>query len=154
MTKELFELLSVTDINDYNNYNQLPNDLSEVVKSLKFQYSEEDIDALAAWTLEEIKDVNLLQWTVEVRGILEEHAHIEINSLECLLQAYITLYGARINRLVCNIQFDSEIKKVDLKGDIMHVMDYICNYLRDNLPEINTDKTIENLTHLIYSKVQ
>lgn len=153
MTKELVFLLEETEINDYTNFNQIPKDLTGVLLSLKALYSEEDIDALVNWQLEDITDMNLINWTVELKGILEEVSGEEINSLDSMCTLYIKTYGRRIENLKNTVEIKLDGNKVDVSGDMMQVMDSIFDIIRDILPEKNTDKTVEELTTIVYSKI-
>jgi hypothetical protein len=153
MTKELVYLLEETEVDDYKNFNQIPKDLTGVLLSLKALYSEEDVDALANWQLEDISDMNLLNWTVELKGLLEEVSGEEINSLDSMCSLYIKTYGRRVTNLINMVETKLDGDKVDVSGDLMYVMDTISNIIRDILPEKNTDKTVEELTTIVYSKI-
>lgn len=154
MTKELFQLLTDTPIDSYNNFNQIPADLSGIMQSLKFVYSEEDIDALSSWTIEDVQDINLVQWTTEVKGLLEELSGTEINSIESLMLAYANTYGNRVDKLAKKVKEELEMLKLDIAKDILVTMDSIWDTIRSSLSEVNTDRTISELTEIIYSRIQ
>lgn len=154
MTKELVELLRDTEVTDYENFQMIPEDLTGLMQSLKFVYSEEDIDALSHWQLEEINDPNLVQWTLALKDHLESVSELEINSLESLLGAYIQTYGNRITVLVNKVKEIVERDKIDLDQQIIYAMNAVLEIIVGILGESNTCRTYEMLTSVVHSKLK
>lgn len=153
MTKELVQLLKEIEPSNFEEYHMIPENLTGVMQSLKFVYSEEDIDALVQWRLEEIQDTSLSQWTVELKDHLESVSEFSINSLESLLDVYIQVYGNRIEVLTAKVKEIIARDNIDLNDQIIYAMNKVYDIIQDILGESNTGRTYELLTNTIYAKL-